>query len=157
MLLMFGFLALLAVGYVCFKGLQVLRMQRSMGNQDWLRKKLSTDRRFSQAEKSSVLDESALAFQSTTQKIFLGRKEVQWTQSSHRPRKHNGWKLTIKEYDFADFTDAEEVDNDFQERHVLLCSRVRGQEVSVQWGHIDVVRALRPFLGTGAPMDRLSV
>ena len=151
MLLMFGFLALLAAGYGCFKGLQVLRKQRSMGNQDWLRNKLSTDRRFSQAERSSVLDESALAFHSTSQKIFLARKEVQWIESSRRPRKHNGWKVTIKEYDFADFTNAEEVDNDFQQRHVSLCSKVRGQEVSVPWGHIDVVRALRPFLGAGAP------
>lgn len=146
MFLVIGFLAFLGMGYLCLRGFQAIGKKRSMANQDWLQKKLATDKRFSQADQSSVLDKSALAFHSDARKIYLARKEVEWTQSSNHQRKHNGWKFTIHEYHFADFVDVEEVDNDFEERHISLCSKVRGQEVWVPWGHMEVVNALKPLL-----------
>ncbi|WP_028601115.1 hypothetical protein [Ottowia thiooxydans] len=146
MLLVLGFLAFLGIGYLCFKGFQAIGAKRSMGNQDWLRKKLAGDSRFSQADKLSVLDESALAFHSRDQKIYLAQKEVDWILSKSHPRKHNGWKVAIKDYSFADFVSVEQVDNDFEPRHILLCGKVRSEEVRVAWGHTELVNALKPLL-----------
>ena len=146
MFLVLGFLAFLGIGYLCFKAFQAIGAKRSMGNPDWLRKKLASDTRFAQADKLSVMDESALAFHSTNQKIYLAQKEVDWILSKSHPRKHNGWKFTIKDYDFAEFVDVEHVENDFEVRHIVLCGKVRGHEVRVPWGHTELLTALKPLL-----------